>query len=142
MVDRNRVLSKLDELEQYLKELRSVLPGNFREYQAIEKKRSCERLLQLSVECSIDICKLLVAGRRLGLPSEENDLFEKLFKAKIISSRLSKLLKEMRGFRNILVHEYAEIDDELVFDMATKRLTDFELFKKEILRSIGKRKSV
>jgi len=136
MVDRHRVLAKLDELDQYLGELKSILPGNFKEYQAVEKKRSCERLLQLSVECAIDICKLLVSGLKLGLPAGESDLFVKLLRKKLISSKLCKLLKEMRGFRNILVHEYAEVDDELVYEMATKRLKDFRLFKKEVLKSM------
>ena len=142
MVDRHRILSKLDELDQYLREIKSILPGDFDEYQAVEKKRSCERLLQLSVECVIDVCKLLVAGGKLGLPSGESDLFEKLLKSKTISSKLCKLLKEMRGFRNILIHEYAEIDDELVFETASKRLGNFELFKKEIIKSVTTRKSV
>ncbi|MBI4845861.1 MAG: DUF86 domain-containing protein [Candidatus Omnitrophica bacterium] len=44
------------------------------------------------------------------------------------------ILKEMRGFRNILIHEYAAIDDELVYDAAKEKLTDFNKFKKEILK--------
>jgi len=40
----------------------------------------------------------------------------------------------MRGFRNILIHEYAAIDDGLVFEAIKKRLDDFEKFKKEALK--------
>ena len=50
MLDRERVLVKLDELDTYLAELRKILPASFKQYQAIEKKRSCERLLQLCIE--------------------------------------------------------------------------------------------
>jgi uncharacterized protein YutE (UPF0331/DUF86 family) len=70
------VLAKIDELGGYLKELEEVKPASREEYKKIEKKRSCERLLQLSIECMIDICALMVTGLRLGLPSEEDDLFE------------------------------------------------------------------
>lgn len=45
MVDRDRVLAKLDELDGYLDELRTITPRNLEEYARIEKKRSCERLL-------------------------------------------------------------------------------------------------
>jgi uncharacterized protein YutE (UPF0331/DUF86 family) len=76
VVDRDRVLAKLDEVDGYLHELRSVIPRDLEEYARIEKKRSCERLLQLAVEATIDACAMLVSGLRLGLPGEENDLFE------------------------------------------------------------------
>jgi uncharacterized protein YutE (UPF0331/DUF86 family) len=36
-------------------------------------KRACERLAQVAVEAALDVCALLVAGMRLGLPGEEDD---------------------------------------------------------------------
>ena len=57
MVDQIRVLAKLDELEQYLKELRSIVPADMAQYQKVSIKRACERLLQLCIECTIDVCK-------------------------------------------------------------------------------------
>ena len=125
MLDNERILVKLDDMNSYLIELRHIVPENFSDYQRIEKKRSCERLLQLCIECSIDICKLFVSGLQLGLPYEENDLFDKMQKSKLLSKEMVSLLKEMRAFRNILIHEYAHVDDELVFEKAQTRLDDF-----------------
>ncbi len=136
MLDKKRILIKIDELHNYLNELRQIMPKSFNEYQKIEKKRSCERLLQLSVECLIGICKIIVVGLRLGVPSEENDLFKKLFKKEIIDEKMFSILKEMRGFRNILVHEYAAVDDELVFEILQTRISDFENLIKAILEFI------
>ena len=136
MLDKERVLIKIDELHGYLKEIRQIIPDNFDDYLRIEKKRSCERLLQLSVECLIDICKKIVAGLRLGLPSEENDLFNKLFKNGIIDKKKYDMLIEMRGFRNVLVHEYASVDNELVFKILQTRINDFEELIKAILKFI------
>lgn len=134
MLDKTRILAKVDELDSYLDELLQITPVDFKDYQKIEKKRSCERLLQLSIECVMDICKLCVSGLRLGLPSEENDLFEKILKKNIITKKMYSTLKEMKGFRNILVHEYAAVDDKLVFRLIKDRLSDFRKFKKEILK--------
>lgn len=50
MVDRDRVLTKLDELDGYVRELRSIVPASLEAYLAVEKKRACERLIQVSVE--------------------------------------------------------------------------------------------
>lgn len=140
MLDKNRILVKIDELDGYLDELEQIAPAKlkFKEYQEIEKKRSCERLLQLSIEAVIDICKLFVSGMRLGLPAEENDLFDKMQNKKLLSKEMTVTLKEMKGFRNILVHEYAAVDDELVFKAIKTKLKDFRKFKKEILAVLAR----
>jgi len=136
LLDRDRLLAKIDVLEGYLKELREILPGSFEEYKKVEKRRACERLLQVSIECVIDICGLIVIGLRLGLPAEEDDLFEKLEQAGIITSSRKESLKKMKGFRNILVHEYGHVDDSIVYEILQNNLNDFGAFKQEILQAI------
>ncbi len=135
-MDRERVLSRIDELDGYLKELDIIMPTDFRAYKVIEKKRSCERLLQIAIEAVIDICALMVTGLRLGIPSEEDDIFEKLEQSKVITPEMKETLKRMKGFRNILVHEYGHIDDNLVYDILKNNIKNFRAFKKEILKAL------
>ena len=137
-VDRERILAKIDGLDSYLKELKGIAPKSFEEYQQVEKKRACERLLQVSIETVIDICSLFVSGLRLGLPAEEADLFNKVVEANILPKQMREKLREMKGFRNILVHEYAHVDDRLVNQVVTEKLEDFKTFKREVLRFIKK----
>lgn len=138
-MDKNRILSKIDELDKYLEELEKIKPNNAEEYKnSISDKRACERLLQISIEAVIDICNILVSGLKLGLPSDEEEMFEKLFNKRIISNKTKNILKNMKGFRNILVHKYGTVDDELVFEMLSERLDDFDKFKDEILKIIKK----
>jgi uncharacterized protein YutE (UPF0331/DUF86 family) len=136
LLDRERLLAQIDVLEGYLKELREILPASFEEYKKVEKRRACERLLQVSIEYVVDICGLLVIGLRLGLPAEEDDLFDKLEQAGIITSSRKESLKKMKGFPNILVHEYGHFDDMIVYQILQNNLNDFEAFKQEILRTI------
>ncbi len=133
MLDSKRILSKLDDLDGYQGELHQIMPASFNQFKKIEKKRACERLLQVSIECVIDVCALIVSGLRLGLPSEEEDLFERLQEAGIITSDMKETLKKIKGFRNLLVHEYGRVDDEIVYDMVRNKLNDFTDFKKEII---------
>jgi|SRR6056297_3221673 len=131
-LDEEKILIKLDQMEGYLSELRQILPNNYEDYETIEKRRSTERLLQLAIESVIDVCNLVVAGLDLGLPAEENDLFKKLEKEQIITERTRDTLYEMRGFRNILVHEYASVDNRLVYEMAKGEVENFRRFAGEI----------
>jgi uncharacterized protein YutE (UPF0331/DUF86 family) len=133
VVDRDRIIAKLDELDVALRELRSIAPLHFAEYLAVEKRRACERLLQVCVEAVIDVCALLVTGLRLGLPGEEDDLFVKLARHGVLSSTMADTLRRIKGLRNLLVHEYGRINDQLVFETVKGRLGDFDAFKREVL---------
>lgn len=137
-MDKERILSKIDEMESYLDELETVKPHSFEEYtSSIEKKRSCERLLQISIESVIDICSIIISELKSGLPFDEDYIFKKLHEKKIISKGMADILNDMKGFRNILVHKYGEVNDELVFENLEK-VDDFDKFKDEILKFIGK----
>jgi len=137
MVDRERVLAKLDEMRGYIAELRAIAPATMDGYRRIETRRACERLLQIAVECVIDVCQLFVAGRRLGLPAEEDDLFEKLEAAGVLRPETTLVVRRMRGCRNILVHEYGRVSDEIVFETIHSRLGDFDAFEKDILSALS-----
>jgi uncharacterized protein YutE (UPF0331/DUF86 family) len=136
VVDRERVLAKLDEMDGYLAELQSIMPADLDEYRRVEKRRACERLVQVSVECVLDVCHLMVAGLRLGLPGEEDDVFEKLEAAGVVSTPTYATLRRMKGCRNILVHEYGHVLDELVFETVSTRLGDFAEFKRQVLTAM------
>jgi hypothetical protein len=60
VLDRERILARIDVLDGYLRELRAIAPATFEEYTSMEKRRACERLLQVSIECVIDISSLPV----------------------------------------------------------------------------------
>ena len=81
----------------------------------------------------IDTCALLVTGLRLGLPAEEDDLFERLVARGVVTHSLAERLRRMKGLRNLLVHEYGRINDRVVFETVRERLADFGAFKGEVL---------
>ena len=133
-VDKKRLLSFLDSVETYVQELEEHLPPSLFEYNKnIEKQRFCERTLQLLIEVCIDIANLLVKELKLGLPEEEETVFEKIKEKDIISEEMFEKLKEMKRFRNILIHRYRTIDNSIVYHHAAEERSDFTGFKKEIL---------
>ncbi|MEK6854892.1 MAG: DUF86 domain-containing protein [Nanoarchaeota archaeon] len=137
-IDKEKILSKIDELDGYLEELEQIKPADFDEYKnSIEKKRAVERLLQIAIETVIDISNIIVSGLKLGIPYDEDSLLDKLEEKNVISKEIKNIMKEMKGFRNVLVHKYAEVKDEIVFENLNK-LDDFDKFKEEILSFLKK----
>lgn len=45
---------------------------------------------------------------------------------------MGEIVKEMKGFRNILVHRYGEINNAEAFENISSGLNDFESFMKEV----------
>jgi uncharacterized protein YutE (UPF0331/DUF86 family) len=135
-----RILIKLDEHEQALKELRSVLPQSFKEYKkSIVIKRAVERLIQINIECLIDICAILVKDLRLGVPKSEEDLLMKL-ESVVFSTALVERLREMKSFRNRVVHRYGDLDNKQVFDIVKDSFSDFEWFGRELREFLKSKK--
>jgi len=131
-MDKNRILVKLDEIYGYLRELNDIVPASAGEYrESVVKRRASERLLHLAIEGTIDICAMLVRELRLGVPGEEEDLFDKL-SGRVLSTDMADRLREMKRFRNVLVHRYGTIDDDKVYTILRNRLVDFEDFKKQV----------
>lgn len=137
MVDRERVLARIDDLRGYLTELRALVPTDLAAYRESRTKRACERLLQIAIEGVLDICSLLVSGLRLGLPADEEDLLERLNQAGTLRGETTERLRNMKGLRNLLVHAYGGIDDRLVLEILRTRLGDVEAFIEEVLRVVG-----
>jgi uncharacterized protein YutE (UPF0331/DUF86 family) len=136
VVDRDRILAKLDEMDGYLRELESVVPPTLDAYRTVEKRRSCERLLHMSVESVLDVCHLLVSGKRLGLPGAEEDVLDKLEAARVFSAPMVATLRRMKGCRNILVHEYGNVLDEIIFEAVSSKRGDFADFRREVLQAL------
>ena len=62
----------------------------------------------------------------LHFPDEEKQAFRILASHKIIPQNLAKTLSAMAGMRNILVHEYLDVDHDRLYSVMKKQLVDFE----------------
>ena len=67
----------------------------------------------------------------LGNPKSYKECIELLVRGNYLSLELSKKIISMVGLRNLLVHEYAQIDDEKLYAFLNY-LDDFILFVNEI----------
>jgi uncharacterized protein YutE (UPF0331/DUF86 family) len=90
------------------------------------------RRLQLLTQICLDIANDLIARLNLEIPDEEENVFITLSKAGLLDPALADRLKGLVGFRNILVRDYLEIDQEIVFENFQKNLQDFKDFAMKI----------
>ena len=85
-----------------------------------------ERYLQLAIEVTIDLGNHIIAELNLGYPEVSHDIPEIFATKGYIDANLRETWKKMIGFRNLLVHDYADIDRAIVYDVLQNRLSDLE----------------
>ena len=126
MVDVEVVREKLIHLEEYINDLDDYT--NLKLEKLITDKilfRFLERTLHLSVEAILVIGSHIISDERLGNPKYNSDIIEILAKNNIIKENVDSYIK-MAKFRNIIVHDYAEIDPEILLSIIKNNITDLK----------------
>lgn len=135
-----RIKDKINEIIKFLDELKSIAPSSLDEYKlSIEKKAACERYVEKIVEAATDLAFLVIKIKKLKMPEDDIDAFNILLDSSIISADLSAKLKKAKGMRNIIAHEYGDIDDEIIFKSIAKELgADCKKFIQEVEALLNK----
>ena len=130
------ILSKKESLERCIRQVRAYYaqPSDV-EFRADYLRQDAIAInLQRAMELAIDMANHVIRERKLGLPKESKQSFEILEKSGIIPQELSRKLQGMVGFRNILVHEYQNMDIQIMIDVIENRLRDLIDFSAILLR--------
>ncbi|MBD3248772.1 DUF86 domain-containing protein [Candidatus Woesearchaeota archaeon] len=129
-----RIKDKIDEINRFLDELKEIFPENYEMYDSdLKTKAACERYFEKIIESAVDLAFIFIKIKKLPVPQDDADSFKILEKNKIIDKELSENLIKAKGMRNIIIHQYGKIDDELVFDAIENKLEkDISEFVKKI----------
>lgn len=124
------VLNKKESIERCLRQIRHYyqLPSDVDFVEDRLKQDAIAINMQRACEQAIDLANHLVKTRKLGIPKDSRDSFQLLVDDKLIPAELGDKLIKMIGFRNVLVHEYQQLDLELMVDVIEHHLDDLLLF--------------
>lgn len=99
----------------------------------IDRRWAIERGLQLAAQAALDIATHL--GSALGLdPLTYGSAIDCLVEAKVLPSNFGARFRRIAGFRNVLVHGYLDVDLDLVAEILSGQLDDFEEFARHVER--------
>jgi uncharacterized protein YutE (UPF0331/DUF86 family) len=90
-------------------------------------------------ETAIDLANMMIRRERLGIPAESREAFEILAREQRITRDLAGKLKSMVGFRNIAVHQYRDLQPEIVAAVIDQRLGDLLAFAEQIRQALAVR---
>jgi len=90
--------------------------------------------LERAVQTCVDIAAHVISQTELPVPSTMGEGFARLAELRVISPQVATSLQKAVAFRNILVHNYTNINWDIVANILTGHLTDFVQFAQAIDR--------
>ena len=138
MTNSATIENKISSTKKYLSILKSYQDYSRQEIiKSTEKRGAVERYLYLAVQSTIDLAEALASYKNFRKPSTLAESFTILEENDIIESELTQQLIKMVGFRNILAHDYGELDYDIVYDVLQNRLKDIKKFLDVVEGLIG-----
>jgi uncharacterized protein YutE (UPF0331/DUF86 family) len=135
MVDPRRLRTLLARLEEEMSHLRRLASYEENDLMAdADRLAAVKYRFVVAIEICIDAGQHIISSERLGDPQDFAGVFELLGENGFVSEADVPALRSMAGFRNVLVHGYAIVDDQRVL-AALSRLDDIERFSEQIARS-------
>jgi uncharacterized protein YutE (UPF0331/DUF86 family) len=94
----------------------------------VREERFVEHTLQLAIQAMLDVLAHIVSDESLGEPRTNRELVDLVERGGWLAPDLAGRIRNMIGFRNILVHGYETVDLAIVRDVIERRLGDFDEF--------------
>jgi uncharacterized protein YutE (UPF0331/DUF86 family) len=136
MTDVELAAKKLAEIETFVSELRSLARPDLIATD-LRERRFVEHTLQLAIQAVLDIASHIVSDERWGEPESYAELFSTLATHNLIPATLAPRLRQMAGFRNLLVHGYAKVDPAIVAKIASNDVQDLLEFVAAVRHALG-----
>ncbi len=132
MLEKDAILSKISIIKNCLKTVKKAVKNDPKRLKDFMVQDVFVLNIQRAAQACIDMANIVITQKNLELPRSYKNAFFILEKEKVISSGVALKMQKMAGFRNISIHEYQEINVDILKSIFKNHLNDFELFYSEI----------
>lgn len=127
-----RLKDKLDLISNYYNELKEDLPSEEEFIQERVPRRALEKTIELIADAVVDVAMIIISAKSLEKPKESCESIAILAKSNILSFSLADKIRDFIRFRNLLVHQYAKVDEYREFETIRDNHEDILLFLREM----------
>lgn len=129
MSDINKLNKNIQNIEKYLKILEEYNFKNFEEFdENVNDVLAISMALFTILNASIEIGEEIIEEKKLDFPTSYKEIFLIIKKEKIISKELCDKLSSFMKQRNMIAHQYDEIENEKIYEL----LLEKKIFKEFI----------
>lgn len=138
MIDKNIIYRKAEAARKSLERLRSK--SGLTQEQFLSDESAQDTMLhhlQIAIQACIDIGQHLISDEGWGMPGTLSEIAYILEDHGVISAEQTTSIVGMFGFRNILVHDYIEVDLKKVYQIWNSKLNDIETYLQAVFTYFG-----
>ena len=129
MISIDKILKRISLIRDNEQILKQKLDLNIIDYVAdYNHYYSAERAFQLISQAMVDIGNHIIAKHKFGKPDNYGQVFSILINKEIIPDILGKKLIQFIGLRNILVHDYINLDREQFYEEVKEEINVINQF--------------
>lgn len=130
-------LRRLQHVVRRLRHYRALARADIEGNQDLEW--ALERGLHLGCEILLDVGNHVLAGAFGRTADSYEEILSALADEGVLSAALRQALTGLGGFRNVLVHDYLDLDMDRVFDVLQRAPEQFEAFAAELHAWLARR---
>ncbi|MBI2075150.1 MAG: DUF86 domain-containing protein [Candidatus Harrisonbacteria bacterium] len=129
MSSRDVIENKISYIRKYLSLARKLQSKSREEIENdTVQKAALERYLYLIAQAVIDLAEAVVAFKKFRKPTTIRESIEILGEEGVLPPSFVREFIKIAGFRNVLAHEYGDLDFEIVYNVLKNKLKEVDQF--------------
>ena len=138
MVDRDLIITKAASVRAHLDRIAAKTGDDLQLFLGdLDRQDVVSFNLHLAVENCIDIAAHIISENDWGVPGSASEMLYILEGKGILDPELTERMIKAVGLRNLIVHEYGNIDLKRLFATVREDLNDLRAFLSAIFRKLG-----
>jgi uncharacterized protein YutE (UPF0331/DUF86 family) len=138
VVDRDLIIAKAASVSAHLDRIAAKTESGLEDFLSeVDRQDIVAFNLHIAVESCIDIAAHIISENGWGVPGSASEMFYLLEDKDILEPALTERMIKAVGLRNLIVHEYGEIDLKRLFTTVRDDLKDITAFLSVIFRKLG-----
>jgi len=138
VVDRDLIIAKAASVRLHLDRIAAKTDSGLEDFLSdVDRQDIVAFNLHIAVESFIDIAAHIISENGWGVPGSASEMFYLLEDKGILETALTERIIKAVGLRNLIVHEYGEIDLKRLFTTVRDDLKDITAFLSVIFRKLG-----
>jgi len=137
VVDRDLIIAKAASIRAHLDRIAAKTEVDLQAFLAdVDRQDVVSFNLHLAVENCIDIAAHIISENGWGVPGSASEMFYLLEAKGILDPPLTEKIIKAVGLRNLIVHEYGNMDLKRLFSTVHKDLADLNSFLSIIFQKL------
>ncbi|MFQ5819483.1 MAG: DUF86 domain-containing protein [Candidatus Heimdallarchaeota archaeon] len=133
-IDSIRIKDKFNFGKKYLEAVNRIISFSKEEFmERLDLQLQAERLFEVLSQIILDVCTHIVAHSNVQAPQSYIDCMNRLSELGILPQEKISTFSSLIKMRNLIVHQYGDIDHSILFNALKILLEDFKEYQTFIL---------